>query len=829
MKKKLWIFLLSITILFSLIPIVSAHGNNKFRGRKGIIIIRDNYGVPHIFSKTKEGLAFGAGYAMAEDRLWQADLFRRQAFGSLAELGLASIESDYNTRRFGYSKEELREIFDNWVPTDPSARAKEMLLAYVDGLNFYISEALEAALHGDLSLIPIEYFQFEIFPPPIQPFTIEDCVAIIVMMAWRFGGTGGNELDYWSAFEILKLMYGEAEGWLIFNDIFPQQDPGAEVTIPSTGCQYPKCNTIEQPVSPPIDIITINENYNEIMMGQDQLFESLGLPTKFGSNAWVVHPKKSETKNALQLGGPQMGHSIPQIVVEIGLHGAGIDAVGMTMPAIGPFILIGANRDGAWTSTTGGSDVMDIYFEELNPADPTQYLYNGEYVDMEVRTETFNSPDGSEDRYIYRTIHGPLLYVDEISNLGFSIKTPYFKNELAGEEGWLLFQQARNIKDFQKAVKTIQASHNFLWADRHGDIGYWHAGTFPIKPEIGKFGQPIDDRFPLWGTGEEEWVGVTGFDEMPKCINPNQGWLANWNNKPIANWPYGESDAGWGEGHRVKQIQYLLGVDDKISFEDMNRINMDAGYNHIPGMNFLHYLIEAASGSSDPDIQAALPFLEAWNHHYNDVSVPRWPDLAATYDDPGLTIFDRWFEKIDNEVFDDDLPPDMAFDSSLIHVFDGEDSKLPLYGNYLNGEDRNEVINRVLNESIQELRSEMGSDMLKWLTPMRTTKFNPLGFLNQPPLMDELRMHSMNRGTYNHIVEMKRKNCWNRFWKPAPHGMNVIPPGQKGFVNLVDEFPNISPHSYDQLILYETWRYKPMRFYFWDIWSVQESVKLLFY
>ena len=135
MRKKIITLLLSIIILsltFLFNP-VSAAGNGE------ILIIRDDYGVPHIFADTKEKLAFGMGYAVAQDRLWQADLYRRDAFGSLAEFGLASIESDYNTRKLGYSKEELQEIFDNWIPTQPEAKLKEMSLAYVDGLNAYIN------------------------------------------------------------------------------------------------------------------------------------------------------------------------------------------------------------------------------------------------------------------------------------------------------------------------------------------------------------------------------------------------------------------------------------------------------------------------------------------------------------------------------------------------------------------------------------------------------------------------------------------------------------------------------------------------------------------
>ncbi|MGQ9641449.1 MAG: penicillin acylase family protein [Candidatus Bathycorpusculaceae bacterium] len=382
-------------------------------------------------------------------------------------------------------------------------------------------------------------------------------------------------------------------------------------------------------------------------------------------------------------------------------------------------------------------------------------------------------------------------------------------------------QEAKNIWDFQDAVKTIQPSHNFYWVDRMENIGYWHAGTFPIKPTTGVGGRPIDDRLPLYGTGEEEWVGLAGFDEMPKCINPKQGWLANWNNKPIANWPYAESDAQWGQGHRVKRIMDLLASKDKFSFEDMNLINMDAGYNHIPGMNFLHYLIEAAS--SNPDVAAALPYLKDWNHYYNDVLDPKWPNLNATYDNPGLTIFEAWYSKILPAVFADDIPASIMRvsewqSSTLIHVFDGAGSKLPLNYDYLNGEDKNDVIIQVLKWAIGNLTLKYGPDMSTWLTPVRKVKFSQLGALPAPT------MHYMNRGTYNHIVEMPR---WD--WFKPPKAVNVIPPGQSGFVHLVDGTIVVSPHAYDQLPLYETWTYKPVLLRFLSIWEVRESVTILPY
>ena len=842
MKKKLLVVLISLVFLITTLPAVITipfridSSNNEvessfwFYGNK-ITIIRDNYGVPHIYAGTKEGLAYGCGYAMAQDRLWQADLYRKQGYGNLAEFGLASIDADYQIRSMAYSKEELREIFDNWVPHRASSKLKEMMLAYVDGINLYISEALTNLASGDPSMIPVEYLAYGL---PLEPFTIEDCVAIVVMMAWRFGGCGGDELSYAAALEALQDKYGNELGWAMFNDHFPQNDPGAEVTIPLEYDSWPEFSS-----SYSMDVVcgsdlpslgTVSKEYEEMKMGQTHLFESLGLPTKFGSNAFLVSPSKATNGNPLLQGGPQMGQSIPQIVLEVGLHGAGIDAVGMMMPHA-PTILIGVSKWGAWTSTTGVSDNMDTYIEVLNPDNQYQYWYNGGWVDMEKRTERFYGPLKSyyEDRDVYRTIHGPIFGWDLDNNLCFSMKTPYYKDELAAEEGWSLFQQSTDAWDMYVAAGKVHAAHNFYWIDRDGNIAYFHSGKWPIKPTTGKDGRPIDDRLPLWGTGEEEWVGVTGVKEMPKCYNPSQGFLANWNNKPITNWPFGESDAGWGQGHRVGIIMELLAEDNDITFEDMNRIVRDAGYNHIPGMNVLDFLVDAAK--TDPTIPSeVIDYLEAWDHHYNDYIDPMWPAADATYDDPGLTIFDDWYDRIFEEVFEDDLPTyaevgpihreyARVWPSTIIHVFDGPASKLPLNYDYLNGEDRDEVICRVLKWSIGNLTDSLGSDMSTWLTPVIQWWPSQIGALPRAP------MHYMNRGTYNQIAEMI---VWNYYdWRnlyALPHAVNVIPPGQSGFMNYLGQYN----HAYDQLALYETWTYKPMRYNYWDVMKVAESVLNLY-
>jgi penicillin amidase len=419
-------------------------------------IIRDDYGVPHVFADTKEDLAFGAGYAMAQDRLWQADVLRRTASGRLAELlGPDLLAQDREMRALWYNQAELQEMYDAWQPGAGYEHLKPMIEAYVEGINLYIYEALL-----DPSLMPIEYVASGLIGN-LEDFSVADVVAVTVLMAWRFGGTGGNEGDFYEALLTLQAMHGEAAGAAIWDDAFPLNDAGAPVTIPdevyegtSLGASLPAF---------PDNLGELLQQYEESRAAQDELLHSLGIPTKFGSNAVLVSPELSATGNALQLGGPQMGYSIPQIVYEIGLHGAGINAVGMAIASAGPFILCGVSEYGAWTSTTGASDVIDIRILGLNPENPTQYWYDGAWRDMEVRTETFDVrglPEPVTETF-YRSHYGPVVELDIEAGTAITLHTPFYREEIGAEQGWQLFQEATNIDEFEAAVELIWPSHNF--------------------------------------------------------------------------------------------------------------------------------------------------------------------------------------------------------------------------------------------------------------------------------------------------------------------------------------------------------------------------------
>ena len=156
------VILLIIGLGISVIPLINMRAHAATTLGNGVALVyRDEWGVPHITAKETGDVYYAMGYAMAQDRLWQADVFRRAAFGRLAEIGLATVEQDYATRATGYSWEELGEMFENWIPTQPEARLKEMALAFVDGINRYIEDATGALAGGDPSLMPAEYLPMD--------------------------------------------------------------------------------------------------------------------------------------------------------------------------------------------------------------------------------------------------------------------------------------------------------------------------------------------------------------------------------------------------------------------------------------------------------------------------------------------------------------------------------------------------------------------------------------------------------------------------------------------------------------------------------------------
>jgi penicillin amidase len=741
----------------------------QFEGEP-VTVIRDSYGVPHILAQTERGAYYGGGYAIAQDRLFQMERYRRDARGELAEIeGPKALARDQQVRTLGYTEAELQAAFNSL-----SREIRESLQAYADGVNAYIKEAVEQ------NKLPEAFKEAGIERP--APWKVTDSLAIGILMAHRFGSGGGGELMNARILKRLKEKFGQ-DGQRIFDDLFWINDPKSPTTIPED----------EQEQAPQREgrpLSLLDRLNDESLARADAAAEQLevyqyaeehGLPSKWGSYAWIISPRRSASGHAVLVGGPQMGFSTPQIAHEIHYLAGQLNVIGMGFAGI-PGVLIGHNDHLAWTTTSGITDMVDIFVEELNPQNKRQYLYKGKYRDMECRTEVIKVK-GQEPKQIEvcRTVHGPVIAWDEKEGLAYSRAASFAGRETSNLEGFYGFNRARNIEEFARAAEKIYTNHNFFVATADGDIGYWHCGRPPIRAR----GQ--DPRLPTPGTGQYDWTGLVPFSKMPQMINPKQGYIINWNNKPAKWWDNGDRPV-WGEIFRIHRIEQLIRARDQMTFEQIRDIVQDIATND-PEADYLKPHLLAAiertgAAGRDPRIAEAASYLKAWDNHAVDGSVAK-------------TIFDAWLAALRKAIFSDELGELDAIGllsgennlfnrllqpSLILHLLEGQKSGVPPSRDYFNGRNKDEVVVEALSSAINDLAAKRGPQMNLWA-------YNQ-GEINLAPLPGIPRT---NRGTYIQIVEVS---------KPLFRGVNVLPPGQS-------EDPR-SPHYGDQRELAGYWRFKPM-------------------
>ncbi len=488
-------------------------------------IYRDEWGIPHIFAPTNRALFEAYGYSVAEDRLFQLEIDRRAARGTLSEVfGPSYVEADEVARRDGYTDAEL----DAQIAS-ASAEDQEIFTAYIDGINRYISDVV---LPDPDNKLPYEFKVLGFTP---APWTGRDSAAFGAFMVRRFGEIGGAELQNQALLDDLVAAHGLSDGWAIFNDLTWVNDADSPVTVSPAGAPeaFGAASTAAMQAQTAASGTSADTGAAQLDEAR-RLWSSLGVPVKLGSYAWAVRPAKSASGAAMLYGGPQMGFDTPPVIHEVQLKGGnGFDVMGMAFAGVPP-VLIGRNADIAWTSTTATGDNVDTYVETL--CGPTSYMFNGVCTPMEVREETINVratlpgvPLGTEPRTltVMRTVHGPVIGMDTAKGVAFSQKRAHWMKEYAAIDPFLQFDRSHSVAQFEAAARLIVTSHNFLYADKAGNIAYWQAGQVPVRPAGYR-----SRASPLPGTGEAEWPG--GIDRRCRSRSiQRQGWLANWNNKPV--------------------------------------------------------------------------------------------------------------------------------------------------------------------------------------------------------------------------------------------------------------------------------------------------------
>lgn len=753
----------------------SARGYSPLGGSR---IVRDAYGVPHVYANTLPDLFFACGYVTAQDRLSQLELYRRAALGRLAEaVGAEMLEADQETRRELYTSAERMAQFAA-LPADQ----RQILEAYRDGINARLAEVL-----ADPSLMPYDLKLLGITP---EPWQVTDSIAIMQFVARRFeaGGAGGHELDNQILYQDLVARFGHSLGEAVFNDVVWLEDPAAPTTIPGPSFPAAAAGQVGTALQLDTGLLTkVRERLDRVRRAR----EAIGLPTGLGSYAWAVNATRSATGNAMLFGGPQMGHTVPNVGYEIGLHGAGFNVVGMSF-AGAPGSLIGHNGHIAWTATAGFGDQVDVYVELLHPTDRYRYWHNGAWHDMSRRTETIHVADAPPVTIeVCRTVHGPILEWDLANGIALSERRAQWDKDISAWAALLDLNRASTVGEAMQAVEPMPISCNFLFADQGGRIGYRQAGRQAIRTP------GFDPRLPLPGQGQAEWQGFVEPHNMPHILDPTTGALGNWNNKPMLGWVNGDA-ANWGVVDRVQRIMDLLGDQEPITPEWMKEIAYDIGRHDYRADALLPHLLRALESPNipaDPRLSQAAQVLRDWDHRADEGAV-------------GETLFDRWRTRVLSDTFGDELgthvqrildPFDPTGDSLLLRALEGEAASLPVARDYFNGLSPDLALVNSLIGALDELTAEFGTpDMAQWGWDPGTIKFvlGPLTF-------GEIPWHS--RGSYMQFVELTH---------PWARGENILPPGESGTIlEGPDGLLQLDPHFLDQLDMYRNWEYKPMPLY----------------
>ena len=750
---------------------------------EAVIIYRDDFGTPHIFAETNRGLFEAYGYTVAQDRLWQLELNRRAARGRLAEIfGPSQLNADRFARTTGYTDAELDAQFAT-LTTEEQA----IFDAYIGGINRYIAEAVLAPL----TKLPFEFHALSLVP---QPWTRRDSAAFGAFMVRRFGEIGGRELTNLAVLNDLIAAHGPATGYAIFNDVRWINDPDSPVTVPSGNAVAKRRKYVSRSTNAQLAIASSGipgSSEDEAKAA----WQSLGVPTKLGSYAWAVGPARSENGNAMLYGGPQMGFSVPEVLHEVQLKGGdGFNVLGMAFAGVPP-VLIGRNDHVAWTSTTATGDNVDHYIETTCNAGGgpgSGYLFKSVCTAFQARVEVINVRGAAPINHtVLRSVHGPVVGTSGANAV--TQKRAHWQRELESVHAFFGFDRARNINQFENAVRLIPTSHNFIYADQIGNIAYWQAGQVPIRP-VG-----FDARLPFPGTGIAEWPG--GTLPIPTSINPSQGYLANWNNKPSVEYDNADNQT-FGKQFRLWDINDRLSS-GTISLDDMRDIPKDIARVKAIGREsrFLKpYLLAALAQvpPAHPLGAQAKAVIETWDGNaFTDA-------VTSTNLQAGEVIFSTWLTLMITNTFGDELGSrtNEASANMLIHVLDfaftGQ-SGVPPSRNYFNGANPNAVMSATFDQTVAVLAASQGANPALWTGPRGTINFT------HPIIGPVATIPNSNRATYGQIVVLGR---------PKITGESIFTLGQSGFVHLV--LPSgfaLDPHFKDQLPLYTNFQYKPMRFF----------------
>jgi penicillin amidase len=497
--------------------------------KQEVQVLRDEWGVPHIYASDVDDLFFAQGYIVAQDRLWQMEIWRRTAAGRLAELvGPVALRHDLLYRLLQYRGPFDDEEFNSYHP-----EGRRIFTAYAAGVNAFIASAGEK--------LPVEFRLTGVRPEPWTPEQL--------LLRARVSDSISD------AREELNLARNVASVGLAEANRRTRTQPPNNLQIPE-GLDL---SLITQAVIDALD----GDMYGdvprpEILPQYRSLPGALasidqGVPeTSPGSNNWAIGRKLTGTATAIMVDDPHRQVTNPAHRYLLHLHGPGWNVAGATEAAL-PGVIRGHNGRVAWGRTFTNTDQGDVYVEQVNPANPNEVMWNGKWEPLRIVTEVIAVKGAPAERIEVKfSRHGPVFYQDRQRHVAFALRSQLQERGTAEYLGGLRLDQATSARDCLEIANYMpMPPTNLVCADADGNISFRIAVFAPDR-------RAWTGRLPVPGTGKYEW-GPNRRLDLPSEYNPERGWIATANNdtQPRGFTPpyaYLPADSRYRRQERIEQM-----------------------------------------------------------------------------------------------------------------------------------------------------------------------------------------------------------------------------------------------------------------------------------
>ena len=664
-------------------------------------VLRDNYGINHIYANNQNDLFFMQGYLAAKDRLFQFEIWRRQATGTVSEIfGEDELERDIGTRLFkfrGDIKDELNYYHEDGF---------EIVSSFVSGVNKYIEE-----VNTNPDLLPIE---FEILGIKPELWTNEVVIS-------RHQGLLGNIQEELNIGRAVSLIGEDLVKDLLW---FHPKEPSLKLPDDIT------YEDLKQ------DILRLYDAYREPIEFKEKyilekyrnddelvdIFQDDIINDKYsiGSNNWAISAEKSESNFPILANDPHRSLSNPSLRYMAHLVAPGWNVIGGGEPEI-PGISIGHNGIGAWGLTVFRTDAEDLYIYDLNPRNSYQYFYNGQWNEFEIIEETVKVK-GTEDVDInlFYSVHGPVTFIDTKRNKAYAVKNGW--SEIGGSPylASLRMDQAKTWDEFREACTYFNIpGENMVWADKYGDIGWQAVGIAPIR-------KTHSGMVPVSGDGSNKWEAYLPIIEKPNLFNPEKGYIST-ANQNVTPGDYNKWEAigfDWADPYRGNRINRVLESKEKFNLNEMLALQVD--YYSIPS----EQIINLSSGLI-PNNNEYFSMLEKWDKKLSKSSI-----------EAGIYI--EWQNQLFLELNKKFIPEkvDKYIDMQLFKVIE-KISEMSI-------NEKKELLNKTFNSSVDNLREKFGEDPDNWVYGQEDFKhvkiYHPLEKVVNDSIREIIGLKSYPRG-----------------------------------------------------------------------------------